>query len=56
MHVGRMIDNLFNDLDNKVIVYNTFEYQCTLGNVNEVISKERRSKFWVPLTHPQVWV
>ena len=54
MHVGRVIDNLFND---PVIVYNTFEYQRTmvlLGNVNEVISKERHSKFWVPLTHPQV--
>ena len=40
------------------IVYNTFEYQRTmvLGNVNEVISKERLSKFWVPFTHPQVWV
>ena len=57
MHVGRVIDNLFNDPVNKVTVYNTFEYQRTmvlLGNVNKVISKERRSKFWVPLTHPEV--
>ena len=37
MHVGRVIDNLFSDPDNKVIVYNTFEYQRTmvfLGNIN----------------------
>ena len=56
MHVGRVIDKLFNDPDNKI---STFEYQRTmvlLGNVNEVISKVRRSKFLVPLTHPQVWV
>ena len=28
MNVGRVIDNLFNDPDNKV--YNTFEYQRTM--------------------------
>ena len=28
MHVGRVTDNLFNDPDNKVIVFNTFVGEC----------------------------
>ena len=35
VHVSRVIDNLFNDPDDKVSVYDAFEYQCTYHGVVE---------------------